>query len=403
MLLPRNLDKLIKISLDQLVLPGSSSSPLWMRDTLQHQDAVIWVLAGFPCLKIVSHVFGEYYLMSTGSRPSYRDYVEGDYVSDLAGESAVKNRMYVEKTGSVARIQASLPWCPSMEGDDRNSAAQHPRWPMRLGFILPRPIRCLHHRPGNERPTCLVTRRFFQMSTYSAELVLQCFTVTAQYKLWPQSLKQTRWLGSGNAVCNAFYSATLQIPLQRHWGPVEDEECRCSIAGHDRTRNPGTHSQGGLYGWTITDARPHLVKGLVAIEPTGPPFEEAVFADTPARAWGSTDNPIHYEPAVLSPDRIKMLKLISNDTNLVGCISRWNLLALCPTWRTFPSWSKCLSHPTTVYDHCSLHFLRQADGKADLLLLDDIGIKGIGHLQMMNNVEVVKVMHEWMQKTVGRR
>ena len=34
-----------------------------------------------------------------------------------------------------------------------------------------------------------------------------------------------------------------------------------------------THSQGGIYGWGIGDMRPDAVKGILSIEPEGPPFE----------------------------------------------------------------------------------------------------------------------------------
>src|SRR6516164_824497 len=37
-----------------------------------------------------------------------------------------------------------------------------------------------------------------------------------------------------------------------------------------------THSQSGAFGWLIADARPRLVKAIVAIEPAGPPFEATI-------------------------------------------------------------------------------------------------------------------------------
>ena len=36
-----------------------------------------------------------------------------------------------------------------------------------------------------------------------------------------------------------------------------------------------THSQAGPFGWLLADARPKLVRGIVAVEPSGPPFEGA--------------------------------------------------------------------------------------------------------------------------------
>lgn len=37
-----------------------------------------------------------------------------------------------------------------------------------------------------------------------------------------------------------------------------------------------THSQSGALGWLLGDARPALVKAIVALEPSGPPFRHAV-------------------------------------------------------------------------------------------------------------------------------
>ena len=53
-----------------------------------------------------------------------------------------------------------------------------------------------------------------------------------------------------------------------------------------------THSQSGPFGWLIADARPKLVKAVVAVEPAGPPFQNTVFGTDKARAWGVTDIPI---------------------------------------------------------------------------------------------------------------
>jgi pimeloyl-ACP methyl ester carboxylesterase len=44
-----------------------------------------------------------------------------------------------------------------------------------------------------------------------------------------------------------------------------------------------THSQAGAFGWAIGEARPDLVKAIVAVEPSGPPF----FGAPPP--WGDSD------------------------------------------------------------------------------------------------------------------
>lgn len=56
-----------------------------------------------------------------------------------------------------------------------------------------------------------------------------------------------------------------------------------------------THSAGGPVGWLVTDTRPELVKGIIALEPMGPAFVE--FPGMGALAWGLTAAPITTDPA----------------------------------------------------------------------------------------------------------
>lgn len=56
-----------------------------------------------------------------------------------------------------------------------------------------------------------------------------------------------------------------------------------------------THSAGGPAGWLTADARPDLVKGIVAIEPIGPAFGE--FPGIGRLDWGLTAAPIGYASA----------------------------------------------------------------------------------------------------------
>src|ERR1700687_2124777 len=60
------------------------------------------------------------------------------------------------------------------------------------------------------------------------------------------------------------------------------------------------HSQAGAFGWPVADARPDLVKAILAIEPNGPPFHGLEFIGAPdwfkagpvARNSGTTPAPV---------------------------------------------------------------------------------------------------------------
>jgi hypothetical protein len=45
----------------------------------------------------------------------------------------------------------------------------------------------------------------------------------------------------------------------------------------------------------------NFVKAIVAIEPSGPPFEATVIGTGKARVWGPTDIPITYDPRSRNP------------------------------------------------------------------------------------------------------
>ena len=59
-----------------------------------------------------------------------------------------------------------------------------------------------------------------------------------------------------------------------------------------------THSAGGPFGWIVAEARPNLVKGIIAIEGAGAPFQGQ-------NIWGLSDVPVAYDPPVSDPAQIK--------------------------------------------------------------------------------------------------
>ena len=54
------------------------------------------------------------------------------------------------------------------------------------------------------------------------------------------------------------------------------------------------------------------------------------------------------------------------------------------------------------YDQCSVRFLRQAGVSVDFIKLDDVGVRGNGHMMMLekNNHEIAQVMIDWLEKSV---
>jgi pimeloyl-ACP methyl ester carboxylesterase len=54
------------------------------------------------------------------------------------------------------------------------------------------------------------------------------------------------------------------------------------------------------------------------------------------------------------------------------------------------------------YDHCTSQFLRQAGVEHDFVRLADVGIRGNGHLMMLekNNLDIARFLREWVEKKI---
>ncbi|MET0280019.1 MAG: alpha/beta fold hydrolase [Steroidobacteraceae bacterium] len=152
-----------------------------------------------------------------------------------------------------------------------------------------------------------------------------------------------------------------------------------------------THSAGGPSGWLAMEARPNLVKGVLAIEP----------------AMGITDNLsslITFKPALAAGERIETEELPSEGAGLTPC-----RLQPKEKLRTVPAFAgkpvlfvvSPMSAPMfTPSVHCSVHTLNQLGASARLARLkEDYGIQGNGHFmnEELNNGEIAKkVFIPWL-------
>ena len=144
------------------------------------------------------------------------------------------------------------------------------------------------------------------------------------------------------------------------------------------------------------------MKAIVAIEPIGPPFINAVFPPfTPARKYGLSEIPVAYDPPIQSASDLQT-SVVSSSTNYTcfeqaaparKMINLQNIPVLMVT-------SQSGYH--SVYDTCSANFLKQAGVPVDAVALPTVGIFGNGHMMFMekNNIEIVNgVIQPWLRKS----
>jgi pimeloyl-ACP methyl ester carboxylesterase len=237
------------------------------------------------------------------------------------------------------------------------------------------------------------------------------FTDNARSANWPQAKKQTQWPGEGpgkgrkgDPVFDAFYATQVEALAS-----LEETEKANQAAGAALLDKIGpailiTHSQAGYFSWLIADARPRLVKGNIAIEPPGPPIENVLFATGKGRAWGLTNIPITYDPPLSDPNDLAVVKEDKADgPDLSICWMQKPPARQLVNLKGIPTVilvSEASYH--AVFDHCTAKWMNQAGVKTDFIRLEDRGIRGNGHMVMIekNSLEIAKLLDDWMQQNV---
>jgi pimeloyl-ACP methyl ester carboxylesterase len=244
--------------------------------------------------------------------------------------------------------------------------------------------------------------------------VQQQFTAPERSKLWPQAKLHTQWPGTGVAgdpVFDQFYAQ--QLPAIASF-PKQQELNRDAGAALLDKIGPAillTHSQSGAFGWPIADARPNLVKAIVAVEPSGPPVHDAVFKGAPnyfedgppSKPWGLTAVGLTYE-GVANPSQLAFVEQEKPDSpDLMKCWRQKEPARQLTNLRSIPVViisSEASYHAS--YDHCTAQYLAQAGVKNSFIRLADRGIRGNGHMMMLekNNLQIARVISDWLGSTL---
>jgi pimeloyl-ACP methyl ester carboxylesterase len=236
------------------------------------------------------------------------------------------------------------------------------------------------------------------------------FTAPEHYNLYPQAHLHTQWPGTGRAgdpAFDQFYAS--QIPYVNKPEVIQTLNRDAAVALLDKI-GPAilmTHSQSGAYGWTVTEARPDLVKALVQVEPSGPPVRDMeligppdYFRDGMLRPWGLTTIPLNYSPGVTDSSQLSFVQQEKPDApDLARCWLQASPARQLPDLQRTPILvmvGEASFH--APYQHCVVKYLEQAGVHPTWLKLGDVGIHGNGHMMMLekNNLRVADVIVRWL-------
>ena len=229
---------------------------------------------------------------------------------------------------------------------------------------------------------------------------------------WPQAKKYTQWPSDapnkgkmGDPVFDYFAKTELQSVANPNNAQiiVDSVVQLLDLIGQPVILmvNSGVASSG----WVIADARPKLVKGILAAEPVAPPIENAERGATgPGRLYGVTSLPIHYDPPVKDPSELRPVREEKADgADLIPCWVQQEPAHKLVNLQGIPvleiSGEASYHRP---YSHCVAKWLNQAGVKTTYVRLEDVGLPGNGHQMMSekNSAGISKFFMTWLDKNV---
>ncbi|MFY9527508.1 MAG: alpha/beta hydrolase [Candidatus Acidiferrales bacterium] len=233
---------------------------------------------------------------------------------------------------------------------------------------------------------------------------------------WPQAKKYTQWPSDdpnkgkmGDPIFDNFARTQVQF-LQ---GASQDKlNLDAHVALLEKIGTPViliTHSQGGLFGWQVADARPKLVKAIITAEPAGPPIQNVdtakqVYTGKGLLVWGVTSLPVHYDPPISDPSELQVeLEPKSDGPGLIQCWLQKEPAHKLVNLQGIPVLDvsgEASYH--RVFDSCDAKWLNQAGVKTDYVKLEDAGLPGNAHEMMLerNSDGIAAYFQSWIDRNV---
>jgi pimeloyl-ACP methyl ester carboxylesterase len=241
----------------------------------------------------------------------------------------------------------------------------------------------------------------------------QRFVAPERTPMWPQAHLHNQFPGKGepgDPDFDQFYAS--QFPSIPSF-PQQQELNRNALAALLDKIGPAillTHSQSGAFGWPVADARPNLVKAIVAVEPSGPPVHDTENLGPPdwfkdaerLKISGLGDIPLTYDPPLKGGEELQFVRAEAPaKPDLVRCWRQQEPARKLPNLSRIPVLivtSEASYH--AAYDDCTAAYLTQAGVPNRQIHLADLGIHGNGHMMMIekNNQAIAAVLVDWLDK-----
>jgi pimeloyl-ACP methyl ester carboxylesterase len=229
---------------------------------------------------------------------------------------------------------------------------------------------------------------------------------------WPQAVKHTQWPGDGpmkgkmgDPIFDYYAKTDTETPTGADLPQVAANDIAELLDLIGKPVILLLHSGVAPSGWNAADMRPKLVKAIVAAEPLAPPIEDAERGRTgPARLWGLTNLPVHYDPSITDPAELHPVRQEKADgPGLIPCWIQSEPAHKLVNLEGIPvlnvAGEASYHRP---YSHCTAKWLNQAGVKTTYVNLEDVGLPGNGHQFMSekNSSEIANYFMSWLEKNV---
>ena len=269
-----------------------------------------------------------------------------------------------------------------------------------------------------------------EMSAQPLGYVVQKFTAQEKEKLWPQAALHTQWPGTGepgDPTFDQYWASNIPGMENRVMQAQMNIDALAALLDRIGPSIILVHSQSGAYAWPLAQMRPALVKAIVAAEPSGPPVHDVVvksiqrfdvawegatkqtdddyYRDNPGvKRYGLGNTPLDYAPAVTAASPLQFVQQERPERpDLSRCWLQREPARKLPLVGERPVLLiEAEASFYAGYNHCNVAYLRQAGVPAEFIKLADIGIKGNGHMMMMekNSDDIARVIADWLDKAV---
>jgi pimeloyl-ACP methyl ester carboxylesterase len=222
-----------------------------------------------------------------------------------------------------------------------------------------------------------------------------------------ENLNATQWFGGrerGTPEFDAFY-ATI-VPSLNDNKQMQTYMQKAGVALLNKT-GPAiivAHSQACSYGWLIADAKPEVVKGLIQLEPKGPPFHDDSERRKEKAVWGLTEIAMTYDPPAKVPSELLTKEYIPANPKFIPGLLQKEPCRILPNLREIPIMIITAAQSKhSNYDYLTAAYLKQAGVKSVThCLLEECCILGNSHMFMLekNNIEIARIAHQWLEEKI---